>query len=114
MKFRVSRTSLHNDEQPCEEARKELFVVVDERTVDDPSKVFPNSGVNWWYGYGENHRVENGHIKRDFPGKDWLIDISSFEKLEKFIDKHGEVVISKTTNCSPSGLRIEIYDDYRE
>ena len=66
MKYIVTRTScLGYDQKPCEEAVKEILTDVDERTIDDPMK---NKliGERWYTEEGYfNHRVENGHIKRD-------------------------------------------------
>lgn len=112
MKYQISRTSNYGgDEIPCEGAYREAYVRIDERTVDDPAKLSSFSGkTGWWYSNGINHRVENGHIKRDFPATDWFIDV---DDLLAFVQKHGKIVLGPHW-LNPSILSIEIYDDYRE
>ena len=115
MKFIVSRVSCWNDDdQPCEGATRESCIRVDERVTDDPRKIgFYGGKSKWWFDEGENHRVEAGHIKRDFPVERWFIDIVSLEALIDFIGTHGDILIGSQYD-DPSRLRIEIYDDYRE
>lgn len=112
MKFKVERTSLFNDDKkPCDAAFKENYTRIDERVIDDPSK---NIYTKDWYEHGTNHRVENGHIKRDFVDEGWFIEIPSLAELVQFIeDNGGDVVIGKCFG-NPSITKIEIYDDYRE
>lgn len=107
MLFRISRTSICEG-KPCDEAISMTTVRIDERGVDDPAKIRAYYGENtdWWYSNGRNHRVENGHIKRDFDDEAWYVEISSLDELMKFIDKYGCIVVSLSS--------IEIYDDYRE
>jgi hypothetical protein len=112
MKFKVERTSLFNgDEKPCENAFKEKYTRVDERTIDDPSK---NEYTKNWYENGTNHRVENGHIKRDFVEEGWFMEISTLGELMQFIKDNGEDVVIGELFHNQSIIKIEIYDDYRE
>ena len=112
MKMRITRTSLSwSDEKnpPIEEAIRGKYIYVDERTCDDPSKIHHYKGdTKWWYEEGKNHRVENGHIKRDIEREGWLIVINSLEQLVDLSKKYGELIINADEN------EIEIYDDYRE
>lgn len=120
MEFMVSRTSLcGSDEKPCEEAVKKPYIEIEERTVDDPVKIGIYGGDakkanSDWYGYGSNHRVEDGHIKRDFPAEGWFITINSLEELMAFQEKYGNLVLQKSYNNPSSIPEIEIYDSYRE
>lgn len=108
----VRRTSSY-DGSPCDEAEMQTYTYVDRRTVDDPNKL--RMGAESWHKDGTNHRVENGHICRDFPGRNrWVVLIPDSEALESFIDKYGEVIISKNKDGSVICYEIEIYDDYME
>lgn len=111
MKFHVSRTSIWDDEKsPCEEAAVGRYLDVDERTVNDPKKLKINKAEESWYNSGHNHRVENGHIKRDFIRDGWMLELNSLEDLIKFSEKYGDLVVSSESG-SPT---IEIYDGFRE
>jgi hypothetical protein len=113
MKFKVSRTSSYEDEvPPCEGCVKGQYTRIDERTIDDPNK---SAGVyaRQWYERGTNHRVENGHIKRDFIDEGWFIEIPTLEDLVTFLDTHGPIVLERFHE-NTSILELEIYDDYRE
>jgi len=85
-------------------------VYVDERIVDDPKKINAYGHTEaWWYGEGTNHRVENGHIKRDLePEAVYVVEIPD---IWAFVEKHGDCVLS----INSEGFRVvEIYDDDRE
>lgn len=83
---------------------------IDERTVDSPAKI-GSHGEPTWYELGRNHRVENGHIMRDFDDTAWFIEMNSLDDLIAFHKAHGDLVISDGFTRI---TRIEIYDDYRE
>ena len=111
MKFRVTRTSMYDDDNaPCEEAIKELCIRIDERNVDDPMKN-KYIGIKW-YEEGSNHRVENGHIKRDFVDYAWFIEINSLKQLLEMKIKYGDIMISNSRLDEPH--IIEIYDSWRK
>jgi len=125
MKFIVDRTSLYgNEDKPCEGAFRGKVLFVDERTVDNTSKIPTYRGESeWWYRKGMNHRVENGCIKRDFEKEVWFIEIDSLEDLMRFVEKHGRIVIDYWTfyenffvdyKLKTPYFRIEIYDAWRE
>jgi hypothetical protein len=110
MKFKVSRTSLFNDEKPCEGSFKEKYIRIDERSINDPSK---NKFMKNWYDEGNNHRVENGHIKRDFVEEGWFVEIATLLKFIQFSNNNGPIIIRKFYH-NASITEIEIYDDFRE
>lgn len=114
MRFAIGRTSRPDDVGPCEEAYRDKCITVDERGADDPAKVPAHRGQSdWWCERGKNHRIEDGHIKRDFDGEGWFIDIETLDELLSFIAKYEQAVLGPWYN-NPDILRIEIYDDWRE
>jgi len=117
MEYIVERASEWNEEiKPCEECRQTTITCIDERTTDDPSKIPAyKSNPNIWYeqqGYF-NHRVENGHIKRDYLKKVWVVEINSLEQLHEFVNKYGAIVFGDYY-ANKNLKRILIYDDYIE
>lgn len=116
MRFFISRVSTGYDEKPCEEAFETTYTQIDERTADDPAKIgyfqsFPERIQQEWYGEGVNHRVEHGHIKRDFPGqRGWAIDIGNLKQLYALYQKYGELMIRQ--HLFSDGPEIKIIDDY--
>lgn len=114
MKFSVTRTSCYNDKKPCEGAKKEKCLHVDERTVKSPKMLSRVMTEEDWYGTGKNHRVENGHIMRDMDTTAWFIELNTLEELLEFTKKHGQCIISESDWSVKDCPSIEIYDDYRE
>lgn len=115
MKYAVRRTSdFISEDKPCKEAVRGKYTRIDERTVNDPMLIKSvRDGREKWYDRGTNHRVENGHIKRDFEDEAWFVEINTLKELNDFIDKYGDCVIMEFWE-NPSILCIEIYDTYRE
>ena len=115
MKFHVSRTSLwDHEEPPCAEAFRDTYTRIDVRNTGDPAKIPAFKGKSaWWYEDGTNHRVEDGHIKRDFVDKDWFIELADMDALLAFMAAEGSLVIQPCW-YNASELEIEIYDGYRE
>ena len=112
MEYRVTRTSQWNEDKPCEEAYQKQIIYTDERNIPDPMENLL-IGKSWYTDKGWfNHRVENGHIKRDKYVDVWMIEIKDQEELLKFIDKYGDIVIQKDE--SYHSYEIEIYDGWRE
>lgn len=112
MKFvidRTSRSSLSN-EKPCEEAVECMYDRTDERIVGSPFEMRNADGGNHWYERGFNHRVDDGHIKRDIKETGYEIEINSLDELKDFISKYGSIIIEKEDNY----MYLEIYDGYRE
>lgn len=105
MRFTISRTSVYG-EKPCEDAHKIETFRRDERRFSTPDEL-PDNCSKLWYKDGSNHRVENGHIVRDLPITQWVIDtINTLDDLMEFVKTHDDIVLSDDG--------IEIYDDYRE
>lgn len=113
MKFKVTRTSRF-DGKPCAEAVKEPYTRVDARTAAAPELVsaYRDKPTDWWFGEGRNHRVERGHMKRDFDAEGWFIEIPDLSALMAFRDKYGQLIIGTAFDAPIDS--IEIYDDYRE
>ena len=117
MLYKISRVSnFVGDKQPCEEAFKSEYTSIDERSVSSPEQI-PSYKKRKdlidkdWYGKGSNHRVENGHIKRDFEGTEgWFVELNSLEELNSLQEKYGDLIIQK--HCGV--VSILIYDDYIE
>lgn len=95
MKFLITRSSINDDKiKPCIEAKQETYIRTDEKTSNDPFKIF--KGKDWWHKDGKNHRIENGHImKRDFDEIGWFIELKNLDELLKFHKKYGD--LSMTT-----------------
>lgn len=115
MKFMVTRTSdWIGEKSPCPGARREGYVRIDERTANDPTKIPANKGSDGgWYSEGRNHRVERGHIMRDFDDEGWFIEIPDLDALMAFYAKHGPLVMEQCYHNHTIN-QIEIYDGYRE
>ena len=120
MKFIVSKTSasIWNDENPCDEAYKDSYIRVDERVKSRPEDIpyfqeHPERIKAEWYDGGFNHRVENGHIKRDFVEEGWFVEIATLLKFIQFSNNNGPIIIRKFYH-NASITEIEIYDDFRE
>ena len=118
MKYVVERASTFFDEtiSPCKEAHLELILHTDERTADDPSKIpsYKNNPNEWFEEKGYfNHRVENGHIKRDYWKNEWVIEINTLDELMRFTNDYGDIVIYRFA-FGTTLPQIMIYDDYIE
>ena len=122
MKILVTRTSrdwnLYDAEEsrPCNEVVRCTYIDVDERTVDHPDKLYPkNRFTSDWYDDPRftNHRVENGHIKRDKTEEGWCICLDTLDELKLFVTKYGKCVIS-VEDGNPDTMKVEIYDTWRE
>lgn len=112
--LQVTRTSQDSEkEPPCEEAILLNYVATDELGVDDPNKLNDKRVSDNWYTKGRNHRVENGHIKRDYDTEGYFVRFDNIDDLFSFIKKYGGVVIEESLD-SEEYMRIEIYDDWRE
>ena len=100
MKYIVTRASLwNNDIAPCKGAIQEDCTRIDERTVSKPERIGGRPSqtkeeiAQEWYSQGKNHRVERGHIKRDFHATYWTIIINTLEELMAFRRKHGRLIV---------------------
>lgn len=115
MKFMVTRTSVWDNDKPCDGAIKEKYIRIDTRNASKPEDVpaYKNS-PEWWYSEGTNHRIINGYIARDFEDEAWFIEIFTLEELIKFKDSVGSPIILNDFIFTNGVLELEIYDDYRE
>lgn len=103
MEVLILRASINDSKTPpCKGAYRKAYTYIDERTVDDPEK----SGDSHWYTDGTNHRVEDGHAKRDLVRNGWFIKINN---LWKFAAEHGELAI-----LAGNPKTVEICDTWRE
>lgn len=122
MKIHITRTSRDWDlydvdaSRPCDEAVRCTYIDVDERTVDHPDKLHPkNRFTSEWYNdlRFTNHRVEDGHIKRDETKEGWCIHMDTLDELKSFVTKYGKCVVS-VEDGNPDTMKVEIYDTWRE
>jgi hypothetical protein len=113
MRYMISRT--RGGEPPCDGAFRAAYVRVDERGTDAPDKIpyYVGKDSAWWFSEGRNHRVEDGHIKRNFDDEAWFVEIEDLAALQAFIGDQGQIVMGPAWRA-PSIIEIEIYDDYRE
>lgn len=105
---------------PYPEFKKVSGIRIEERVIDDPSK-FGSSNVydrEHWYLDGKNHRLEHGHIKRDFDEEFYVIEINTLEDLFKFQATHNT---SASVSLNSSGYIVDgkelpsfYYDYYME
>jgi hypothetical protein len=101
-----------SDRAPYYGAVKRSIPMVDVRSTDDPANVPAYGGkTEWWFGEGENHRVDNGNIKRDFPGDVWVLECDGIDKLVEFVRFHGPVKMDPCPIGYPDQIGIELGDD---
>ena len=115
MKFIVTRVSRGDDTPPCKEAKEAVYTRIDERLCNDPAKIpaYKGQSPDWWLKEGRNHRVEHGHIMRDFDTTGWFIELDTMEDLLRFRNKYGAIIIQQWSD-NPSILELRIYDGYNE
>lgn len=113
MIFSVRRASDWSEsKKPCNGATKRKILHTDERYFDDPMKN-PMVGNTWYTDEGFfNHRVEDGHCKRDWYKEGWVIEINTMDELMKFMDEYGNIIIFDSS--SEEFKEIVIYDDWVE
>lgn len=75
-----------DDNNKYTEFKKVKGIRIDRRTVDMPDY---KSERDSWCEIGQNHRVENGMITREFDNEFFVIELNSLEDLLKFQDKYG-------------------------
>ena len=120
MKFRVSRTSVWDDEvSPCPGAVREKCLRVDARTSKSPEShdaTMKALGIKEepWLSRGMNHRKSGGGIERDLDSMDWFVELSDLDALLRFAGKHGDIIIKPYDQWAKGFQSIEIYDGYRE
>ena len=110
MEFLLGRVEGSIEERPVEGAYKKEFIRVDERSADAPEKIpFYEGNASLWYDKGTNHRVENGHIKRDFKEFAWFIEIDSLGELLEFLARNGSFTMYRSYRNSKF-IEIELQD----
>lgn len=115
MKFIISRTSEWGDSSPCEEAKKEIVWVTEESPCLSPNEYDRYGSSYPWLSVGKNHRVSpDGHIRRDVPRAEWVVNVDSIEDLMELSKKYGELIVSNKLSKKELAPNIEIYDAYRE
>lgn len=119
MKFKVSRTSIWDDEvSPCKGVIQERYTRFEVRTLgnyEEFDKKFGASEGNW-LSKGTNHCVnDRGYVQREHPEGSigWFLEIDTLDELLDFKNKHGQIIIQECYN-NPNIIELEIYDDYRE
>ena len=58
-------------------------------------------------------RTTSGNVK-EVKRYGWVIKLGTMNDLEKFIEKHGDVIIRAPQKNHSKIYTLEIYDDYRE
>lgn len=114
--FQVFRTSSRRDSEdsPCEGASRSHWIEKNCVPAKKLQGVRHEGQATWWYGEGENHRVEGDQICRDVTNSIWVIDIPDLETLIEFVQDHRSVVLSSQGLLCDLYPELEIYDDYRE
>lgn len=83
MRFVIERAGSYGI-KPSDNSFKVSLYRVDERWASMPEEIIAYGGKSdWWYGEGENHRVENNHIIRDMREEVWVIEIDNLTDLLK-------------------------------
>ena len=115
MQYIVTRTSLWGDEwsdvKPCEEAFKHTYEKWQIATCSEKMFDKRHSKRNGtWRSKGKNHDVtKEGNIRRQVDNTmKWTVKISNLEGLNRFVEKYGEIIISKL--ISLKAIQIEICD----
>lgn len=112
MIYIITRTSIFDDEiKPIEDAIETEIHSIDKRTA----RILDHDKRHIWEKFNKlcrdikfvDDHYEGVRIK---PQKVWIYDI---DDMRKFVDKYGDVVISKC-ECEEGYYVVEIYDTYRE
>ena len=115
MTFQIKRTSLVQDTKPCDEALLKAVKRVEKFRAVSYDKFKDIHGG--WFDYGENHRMENGFIKRDVDENIWVLELETIDELIEFRNKYGNIILTEHSfnSCDNKSYPIlEFYDDYRE
>jgi len=119
MKYIIERTSLnhHNKKKPCEEAVRYSCEVWDARKcTEEQFNATSSRTANRWKSMGKNHKTIKNGIKRQLDNRmRWVVEINTLDELNKFAEKHREVILNCPSMWSEYTLPIiEIYDGYKE
>ena len=96
MKFIIDTSYKGDKTQPIPGAEKGTYIEVDARSAACPKDIplHKNEPTDWWYKHGSNHRVVNGHIRRDLTSEKWFIEINTLEELLQLQQTYGNLSIS--------------------
>lgn len=121
--FRITRSSVYDDAQPCPEAGKTTVPRWDVRTfksAEEHDTKIGHGPAGRWADRGTDHQVLYGPrggargIRRRMGDEvAWFLDLGSLEDLLAFIGRHGDVVVMTDPDRYEDPV-IEIYDGYRE
>lgn len=112
MEFLILRTSAEWDEKPHKRAFKKKFTRVDQRKFKSEDE-FNSRVLENWRDHGQNHRVNEIGIARDFNDEDWFIKISSLAELLDLSEECGKLILTSKSYLNKDISEIEIHDDYR-
>lgn len=109
MIYIITRTS--SEGKPINDAIKTEIHRIDKRTA----RILDHDKKDVWEDFNKKCRdikFVDGHYEgvRIKPFTVWIYDI---EDITKFVDKYGDIVISKC-ECEEGYYVVEIYDTYRE
>jgi hypothetical protein len=121
MKFVVTKTSLHEDERPCKEAKREKGTQLGDVRADwehDCLYLPQEDGKRERTKPLERIReTKNGDytwVTYRYPTWYWIIEIDTFPQLLSLVKKYGDCIISHYDHHHEGLPEIEIYDDARE
>lgn len=119
MEFVITKTSLCNDEKPCDGATYRKVDYIDARTFkteEEFNEVCARLEGEWRSKGVDHCSSEDGGIQRRFPKGEvvWVKKISTLEELMGFLEEQKCDVILKSKGWRHGLPEIEIYDDYRE
>lgn len=115
MKVEITRTSEWGDKQPCEEARREAAIRIDQRTFKTPDEHDKRLACHEkWLSQGFDHGVNETGIFRKFHSEAWVIDVESLDDLLALARKYKCELCISTSGMWSEYPRVELYDDYRE
>lgn len=110
--FLVTRTSLDEEEKPCEEAVQREVGVGD--FFYGPLVALPSN----WFSEGRKHEIishkKASTFKRIIDRSAWTVELLTLGDLLAFSSKYGEVIICPSDGEDIELPSLEIYDYYKE
>lgn len=101
MELSVTRTSMWNNEKPCDEA----FAKKSIQQHNVPQKTFDAFNPEY-VAHTHDMYCHDGQVQFCTTTTKWFVDFATLEDLMSFVAKYGECIVTSDN--------IEIYDDYRE
>jgi hypothetical protein len=116
MEYVISRTSLWDDERPCDEAYlafKPSYQISTYSEEEYDIRFAEQEGGKWREKGSEHSVTEDGCICRRMRDVQvWCVKIDTLDEMNAFAQKYGQIILKERNQTL---LRqIEIYDDYRE